>query len=73
MPHPKVRTWTLGTLDRGRGYWLYFDPVAFRWEVAPGEAPAAGPLTTRATVPSGPGAGPRPSEAGGVRPDQAAR
>jgi hypothetical protein len=53
MPHPKIRTWTLSTLDRARGYWLYFDPQTFRWEVASGEAPAAGPLTTRPTTPAG--------------------
>jgi hypothetical protein len=46
MPHPKVRTWTLGTLDRDRVYVLFFDPEAFRWEVRP-YGSTEGTLTTR--------------------------
>jgi hypothetical protein len=53
MPHPKVRTWTLKTLDRSRGYRLWFDPQTYRWEVGLAEGDTA-PLTTRATPPSGP-------------------
>lgn len=33
MPHPHRRTWTLTGLDRDRAWRLWFDPVAFRWEV----------------------------------------
>jgi hypothetical protein len=71
MPHPKVRTWTLKTLDRNRGYRLWFDRQTFRWEVCLAEGDTV-PLTTRATPPSGPDrAGPphRRSEAtrAGVR------
>lgn len=32
MPHPKRRTWALGTLDQEVVYRLWFDPEAFRWE-----------------------------------------
>jgi hypothetical protein len=46
MPHPHARTWTLGTLDRGLTYRLWFDPVAFRWEVEV-EGQETGALTTR--------------------------
>lgn len=49
MPHPKVRTWTLGTLDRDRVYVLFFDPEVFRWEVRP-YGSTEGTLTTRATT-----------------------
>jgi hypothetical protein len=34
MPHQRARTWTLGELDRARGYRLWFDPTTDRWEVA---------------------------------------
>jgi hypothetical protein len=46
MPHPKVRTWTLATLDRSTAYRLWFDPVAYRWEVCP-EGGDGAPLRTR--------------------------
>ncbi len=35
MPHPKRRSWTLGTLDRDLTYRLVFDPLGFRWECEP--------------------------------------
>lgn len=50
MAHPRVRTWTLGTLSRETAYRLWFDPVANRWEVRP-EGEASGTLTTRPTTP----------------------
>jgi hypothetical protein len=45
MPHPHKRTWTLERLDRTGSYRLWFDPVAFRWEIEPegaGTDPAEG-------------------------------
>jgi hypothetical protein len=58
MPHPHKRTWGLGTLDREISYRLWFDPVAFRWEVepetagtGPGEVRAAGADRARAEDP----------------------
>jgi hypothetical protein len=70
MPHPKVRTWTLKTLDRDRTYVLWFDEEAFRWEVRP-YGSTAGPLTTRPERPAGRGAprrapAPEGGAAGGV-------
>jgi hypothetical protein len=47
MPHAKVRTWTLGTLDRDVTYRLWFDPVAYRWEVVADGSDSAEPLRTR--------------------------
>ncbi len=69
MPHPKARTWTLATLDRTRGYRLWFDPMSDRWEVAFADGDTAA-LTTRATTPDGPDAGPSVgrSRPRGVRP-----
>lgn len=52
MAHPRVRTWTLGTLDRGEAYRLWFDPVERRWEVRP-EGQAEGTLTTRPATTGG--------------------
>lgn len=53
MAHPRVRTWTLGTLNRETAYRLWFDSVERRWEVRPADQ-ATGTLTTR---PSPPGVG----------------
>src|SRR4051794_16368975 len=33
QPHARKRAWTLRDLDRSRLWFLYFDPVAYRWEV----------------------------------------
>lgn len=55
MAHPRVRTWTLGTLDRAQAYRLWFDPEARRWEVRP-EGQDSGTLTTRPSAADGGGA-----------------
>src|SRR3954454_7848087 len=33
--HGRKRAWTLRDLDRSRLWFLYFDPVGYRWEVRP--------------------------------------
>lgn len=53
MPHPHRRTWTLGGLDRSLVYRLWFDPVAFRWEVVEaGAVPATTAEQSRETAPT---------------------